>query len=197
MDITKINQFDAELKELFEGVPFGNSTFQSKYFVIAAQMTPARAYRTISLKLNSLYKSLKEHAFDRREKKAEINHVKSQLKRFWVLGHKRKMLEIKLDRLEFEFNATDKVLADAWLEFEFFYSELKKYPKYTREDFESEERKYFEISLTRQAQGLTGPQQSLCNMQSDYEQLEAQREDAFLQMAQGHDLDLLAEIEAQ
>ena len=55
--LTKIETVDhipdvlKELEEAFYDIPFENSDFQNKMFVVADQLTPARAYRAIGLRM--------------------------------------------------------------------------------------------------------------------------------------------------
>ena len=59
-DITLNNTNDVlkEIEDAYYDIPFGNTAFQTEMFVISAQITPARMYRTVGLHLNSMLKEL-------------------------------------------------------------------------------------------------------------------------------------------
>ncbi len=62
---------------------------------------------------------------------------------------------------------TEKLINDALAELSALYAAFKKMPHYTREQFETGERRHFEIRLQKMALGIQGPLESLDNMGVD------------------------------
>ena len=50
-----------EIEDAFFDIPFENSDFQTRAFVVASQQTPARAYRAIGLQMFSKIQAVKEY----------------------------------------------------------------------------------------------------------------------------------------
>ena len=51
----------AELETAFYDIPFENSRYQNEKFVLAAQLTPGRAYRALGLRIFSKISAIKEN----------------------------------------------------------------------------------------------------------------------------------------
>jgi hypothetical protein len=62
------------------------------------------------------------------------------------------------------------------VELNLLYENLKKFPEYTGEQFESAERVHFEQKLLREATGLTGATLSLINMRDDVTEMDKYKE---------------------
>lgn len=159
-----------ELQNLFstfKEIPFENSFFQNEFFVLAAQYTPARAYRAICLRLFNKLQALNEYTF--RQKRAEVDRDEKRL----LLENetnpfKRRRLQIDLDELEANALWTDKLVADCMQDVEHLLRIHKQFPVYTREQFELEEHDHFLLRLTRQdALGTPGAKESLLNIEHD------------------------------
>lgn len=140
----------AELEEAFRDIPFENSAFQTKAFVIAAQLTPARAYRAIGLRMFDRIRALKENEFESRKIDVDLQELREKLTHWRTSKFDKMRAEIEIERIESRRNGVDKLKGDALRELELLYSEFKKLPKYTRAQFEAEEAAHFELRLARQ-----------------------------------------------
>ena len=162
-----------EIDEAFYDIPFENSAFQNENFVIAAQMTPERAYRAIGLRMHSKIAALKEAKYGRMKEEIDIEELQAKIDDPSTNTYDRRRAQIdiqqKLDHRSF----TDKLINDALSELNLLYKHFKVMPRYSREEFERGERLHFEQKLTRQIQGLAGAQESLINMTQDKDTLNA------------------------
>lgn len=166
-EITKVEDTEdllASLEKKFFDIPFENSSFQNKNFVIQAQKTPARAYRAIGLKMFSKLNAIKELKFGRQLEDIDIEeHAYTISTSKDTFAVRRATVEIakKLEGRGY----TDKLLNDAIVELNFLLNELKKYPEYTRETFEAEEGTHFTAKLNSQIEARgQGALESLSNM---------------------------------
>jgi hypothetical protein len=155
-----------EIENRFFDIPFENSQFQNENFVINAQLTPARAYRSIGLRLMSKFKALNEAYFGRQLEDVDLAELEEK-KSTHENKYERMRAEIEINKRLSNRSYTDKLINDALKEVNYLYGELQKYPQYTREQFELEEKPHFEQKLIRQANGIQGATESLMNMGSD------------------------------
>lgn len=153
-----------ELETAFYDIPFENSRYQNEKFVLAAQLTPARAYRAIGLKIFAKIRAIKEAITSRQLADIDIeeNEYKMQLPE--TTEFERRRLVIKNAQIRESYKWTDKLFNDAMSEISYLYSEFKKYPQYTREQFEHEEAVHFQLCLEQQAKTGGGVLESLANM---------------------------------
>ena len=167
-----------ELNAAMVPIPFENSAYQNSAFVMAAQQTPGRAYRALLLRMQSKIQAIKHYkltqernAIDIEEKEAKIADPKTN-------DFDRRRL--RLDILEIQDGKVygEKLLGDALAELNTLYGWFKKFPRYTREQFEAEEVNHFVAKLQRQIEMPNGSQESLANMAVDMEQWGARLEDA-------------------
>lgn len=156
-----------EIEEAYFDIPFGNTGFQTEAFVIAAQITPARAYRSIGLQMHSILSSLRSKQYDKEKFQIQIDELKHIIESPDTDEFTRRKKEIELKEAMISSRWADKLMQDSIKELNIYYSYFKQFPKYTREQFEREERLYFEQSLQRQALGLTGAKEALLNMMDD------------------------------
>jgi hypothetical protein len=172
LEIDDIEGVLSTLDAAFFDIPFENSDFQNTMFVVAAQQTPARAYRAIGLRMFSKIRAVKEYLIqnernkiDREEKEAKLNDPDTSE------FDKRRL---RLDILQLDEGKTwgEKLLNDSLRELDCLHREFKKFPRYTREMFEMEEKTHFEARLNRQLQA-DGAMDALLNMNQDAPQLEA------------------------
>lgn len=166
-----------ELEKTFFDIPFENSDFQNKVFVIAAQETPARAYRAIGLKMFSKIQAIKELKFTRQLEEVDIDEKQAIINKLDSSVFDKRRAQIEIDRILSARGYADKLLNDAIHELNFLYSELKKFPQYTREQFELEEYQHFEKKLTLQIETHgNGSLQSLAAMKiiSEFDRLIAE-----------------------
>lgn len=155
-----------ELDKRFFDIPFENSQLQTKAFIIQAQLTPARAYRAIGLKMYSKIQAIKELKYSRSLGQVDIdewqNTVDKNEEQFEV-----RRCAIKIEQALSMTKYTDKLLNDAIQELNFLQAELSKYPEYTREQFEAEEVEHFEAALQLQIEsGNNAAVQSLSYLQA-------------------------------
>lgn len=163
-DIPNILQ---EIEDAYFDIPFGNSRFQNQMFVANGQHTPARAYRAIGLRMFNRIRALKEAMYARAKEDIDIEEMREKLKDPNISKYERARLELEIQQRLDNRKYIDKLIHDALVELTDLYAMFKKFPKYTREQFEAEERKHFEIRLKKQALGITGALESLDNMGID------------------------------
>lgn len=155
-----------EIAEAFYDIPFENSEFQTKAFVLAAQITPGRAYRAIGLRMQSKIQAVKHNLYEQKKKQIDIDEKKWRLENEELTPFERRRVELDLTQLQDDDGWFNKLLNDALRELDVLYAELKKYPKYTRESFEREEYEHFAVRLDRQLKA-PGAQESIVNMTQD------------------------------
>ncbi len=169
MDMTISKVEDTEelltaIEKKFFDIPFENSSFQNKNFVIQAQKTPARAYRAIGLKMFAKLNAIKELKYGRQLEDVDLDEYRHTIASSDdTFSVRRAHIEIA-KALEGR-GYTDKLLNDAITELNFLLNELKKYPEYTRESFELEEQQHFTVRLNSQLQAKgIGALESMDNM---------------------------------
>ena len=175
--ITDLNTTDipnvlTELETAFYDIPFENSNFQNSMFVVAAQQTPARAYRAIGLRMFAKIRAIKELGFGRRLEEIDLAEKQAIVEDELTPYFDKLRAQVEIDKIIDQRSWTDKLLNDALKELGCLYSEFKKLPTYDRDQFEEEERLHFQLKLERQAQGQTGALESLANMNTDATMLE-------------------------
>lgn len=166
-NLSKLNEIKNEIDTAYYDIPFGNTDFQSENFVIAAAITPARAYRIIGLQLRDVLNNLTECKYKEKLKKIEIEELKEKINDPSISKFERQKKEIELERLMENDLWDKKLVSDAIRQFELFYKHFKAMPRYTREQFEEGERLYFEQTQMRNVVGLIGAKESLVNMNED------------------------------
>lgn len=157
-----------EIDRRFYDIPFENSQHQNKHSVIASMQTPARAYRTIGLRMYAKIGAVNELKFSRLESQVDIDEWNSVIDDPLANEFKKRRAKISIDRNLSMLDYTNKLLNDAIIELNFFYAQLKEFPEYTREQFESEEREHFlgRFALAIQTNG-NGDKQSLAWMNNN------------------------------
>lgn len=153
-----------ELETAFYDIPFENSQYQNEKFVLAAQLTPGRAYRALGLKIFAKIRSIKEAISARQLSDIDIeeNEYKMQLPE--TSDFERRRLQIKNTQIRESYKWTDKLFNDVLIEIGYLYGEFKRYPQYTREQFEHEEAIHFQLCLEQQQKTGGGALESLANM---------------------------------
>jgi len=144
MNIEKVLE---ELDVSFYDIPFGNSDYQNKAFVMAAEMTPARAYRHIGLRMFNRIAAIKELKYSRRLEDVDIEEKEIDIANPTTSPFDVKRKKIELEQILDNRIRTDKLLNDAIKELDCLYSEFIKFPKYTRLQFEQEEEAHFTLKL--------------------------------------------------
>lgn len=160
-----------ELEQAFWDIPFENSAFQTEAFVIAAQVTPERAYRSIGLQMYSKLTALKAGLVQRQLQEIRIDEINYLIEQPECTVFDRRRLIIERDGILDSFTWADKLRDDAIVELELLYSHFRKFPKYTRQQFESAEKNHFEQLMHRKINGIEGPTEALINMADDFQAL--------------------------
>ena len=157
----------AEIESAFYDIPFENSQFQTEAFVIAAQITPERAYRSIGLRMHAKLRALSEAKFGLLKEQVDLDEIDYKLTHGNLNEFDRRREMIKREEIESRRNWTNKLINDAIAELNVLYKHFKSLPKFTREQFEAGERVHFEQRLNRAALGLEGARESILNMRDD------------------------------
>jgi hypothetical protein len=161
-----------ELEDAFYDIPFENSKFQTEAFVIASNITPERAYRSIGLRMMSKLRALNEAKFGKLKQQVDLDEIEHKLADPNLDQFERRRQEIKKQEMSSGNYWSDKLINDAIEELNVLYKHFKTLPKFTREQFESAEKLHFEQRLNRQVLGLSGAKESLVNMSDDIRALE-------------------------
>lgn len=156
-----------ELEEAFFDIPFENSDFQNRAFVVAAQQTPARAYRAIGLRMHAKIRAVKEYQYAQAKLAIDIEEREAKIADASINPFDRRRLELENAKAQDESGWGKKLLNDALRELNCLYAEFKKLPRYTRAQFEAEESKHFDGRLQRQLLPGGGARESLDNMHRD------------------------------
>ena len=167
--IDEANADDAinQINEAFWDIPFENSMFQTENFVIAASITPERAYRSIGLRLQSRLKALQEAKFGALKEAIDIEELEAKIANPDTNDFDRRRAQIDIDQKLSNQPFTAKLINDAVVECNVLYDHFKKLPKFTRAEFEAGEEQHFTARLTRAVQNIQGAQESLVNMNTD------------------------------
>lgn len=155
-----------ELEEAFFDIPFENSDFQNRAFVVAAQQTPARAYRAIGLRMHAKIRAVKEYQYAQAKLAIDIEEREAKIADANTNPFDRRRLELENAKAQDESGWGKKLLNDALRELNCLYAEFQKLPKYSREQFEAEEKAHFMARMERQLKA-PGPHESLANMLVD------------------------------
>jgi len=134
-----------DLNERFFDIPFENSQFQNQNFIINAQLTGARAYRAIGLRMMSKIQAINELKYTRELEEIKLEKWAEKIANTETDKFKRRKLQAKIAHIRSGRDYSNKLLNDAISELNFLYAELQKLPLYTRELFESEEFMHFDL----------------------------------------------------
>lgn len=166
-----------ELEEAFFDIPFENSDYQNSAFVMAAQQTPGRAYRALGLRMFAKIRALKEYEYNQRKMEIDIEEKRAKIADSATDPFERRRLELDIEKTLDEQAWGVKLKNDALRELDCLYGWYKKFPHYSREQFEREEVEHFVAKLTRQIKA-PGAHESLENMHTDLPQWDARLEKA-------------------
>ena len=128
-----------ELEEAFHDIPFENSDFQNKAFVMASHQTPARAYRAIGLRMFSKIRAIKELKYNRELEDIDIEEMRQATGNEFEDRRNKIKVTQKLEHRSW----ADKLLNDAIKELDCMYAEFQKFPTFSRLEFEAQEVEYF------------------------------------------------------
>lgn len=155
-----------ELEGAFFDIPFENSDFQNRAFVVAAQQTPARAYRAVGLRMFAKIRAVKEYKFAQEKLAIDIEEREAKIADPETNSFERRRLLLENAKAVDDRKWGEKLLNDALRELNCLYAEFQKLPKYTRAQFEAEEQEHFLARMERQLKA-PGPHESLANMLVD------------------------------
>jgi len=150
--VDELKDFLKELYNQFEELPFGNSDFQNKYFVINSQITPARAFRALCLRLRDRINALLEAYYNLKKEDIDIEELEEKLKTEKNI-YEKKRIELDIEFKKLKRIDIKKLVDDAIHEVNYLLSLYNQFPTITREEFESEEEEYFKKKLTTQLIG--------------------------------------------
>jgi hypothetical protein len=182
-----------EIQDAFYDIPFENSAFQTENFVIAAQITPERAYRAIGLRMNKKLIAVQEAIIGKELNKVEEEEIQAKIDSPDYNNFEKRKFELELKKRQISKQFNDKLFNDALQELNVLYKHFKALPKYTREEFELGEKRHYLEDLNRQALGLGGAKISLINMFDDIAAIE-KFETEFKQIANNYDTQSLLEF---
>lgn len=171
-----------EIETAFFDIPFQNSQFQTKHFVLESQITPARSYRALGLRLHDRLSALISAKYSKLRADIDLEELEWKLKNTQLDQFERRRLELDIEESRQKLPFSQKLINDALAECEYLYSVFKKFPRYTREEFEAEEEKYFVEMSKRQVAGITGARESLMNITYDSKAFE----EFFLEVQNGN-----------
>jgi hypothetical protein len=154
----------AEIEAAYADIPFGNSDYQNRAFVAAGELTPARAYRHIGLRMFNRLQAVKELQYGRAKEDIDLDEKRALIESAGASVWDKRRAELEIQKILDARSYQDKLLADALRELDCLYAEFKRLPRYTREQFELEERQHFQLRLERQLRIGDGAAASLDNM---------------------------------
>jgi len=164
--IEQVDSILDEVNEAFFNIPFENSAFQTEKFVIAASITPERAYRSIGLRMSSKIRALQEAKYSRLNNEIDLDEINEKIASGDLDKYDLRRENVKRQKASADVNYCDKLINDAITELNVLYRHFKALPKFTRKQFEAGEKRHFTERLSRQ-HVLSGDQQSMINMEED------------------------------
>lgn len=172
LEVKNITNVLDEIRTAYFDIPFGNTGFQTEMFVIASQITPARTYRAIGLELMEVIRELKLLKRDEELNLLKLQVIQNDLKNSDLNIYERRKLEYEAMEIDDSLPEFHKRINDKICTFHILYQHFKLLPKFTREQFEEQERLYFEQSLQRQTLGIVGAKEAIVNMIEDKRHLD-------------------------
>jgi hypothetical protein len=153
-------------QEMFS-IPMSNSQFQMENFVIAAQITPERAWRQVGLQLQTAVLGLRSHMLNKKRNAIKYEKKLRELKAEGLDELDRQLIEMDLEEIRFAAASFDKSVADSLHECNYLFEWYKKFPKYTREQFEAGELTHYMERSKRQVLNIQGGAESIYNIVHD------------------------------
>ena len=161
-----------EVQDAFWDIPFENSAFQTENFVLAAQITPERAYRAIGLRMHKKLIAVQEALIQKEKNEVEDAQIQAKLQSPDYDQYEKRIMELNLKKKQINRPLEEKCLNDAIADLNLLYKHFKALPRYTRAEFEAGERRHYLEDLNRQALGINGAKVALVNMFDDVKALE-------------------------
>jgi hypothetical protein len=142
-----IQEVLTNIEDAYFDIPFDNTKFQNEMFVVASQLTPGRAYRTIGLRLYSKIQAIQGYLISNEMSKIDIEEKEYKLTLDTIDEFEKRRIKLQIQEILKSKNYSEKLLNDALHEIETLYNIFEKLPKYTREQFELEESLHFHLKL--------------------------------------------------
>lgn len=152
-----------EILDSSHDIPFGNSDYQNKVFVLGSQVTPARQFRALTLRLRDRINALREAYYSLQKEDIDLEEMAEKLSGKLDKYDQARMLIDREQKLS-QRKDTQKMVDDALHEVNYLVSLWRGMKHPTHEEFEAEEQLHFEKVLQRQALGITGALESLADM---------------------------------
>jgi hypothetical protein len=137
IDISDVNNKHDELHDAFLQIFQGRSNFQLDNFVVGAHMTDERQYAQCVIELQHKYFNIRRADITRKKLIQEINECEDEFKK------EEKVIDLQ---------ETEISIIGALREFYHLYEIFKNMPKFTAEQLETAESKYWLKRLTTQSQ---------------------------------------------
>jgi hypothetical protein len=100
--------------------------------------------------MSAKIRAINELKYARQHEEVDIDELQAVIDATETTIFAKRRAKIDIEKKLSVKNYTDKLLNDAIRELNCLYAEFKKYPTYTREQFEREEQLHFELSLGNQ-----------------------------------------------
>lgn len=171
VDTENVSSVLQEIQDAFFDIPFENSDFQTQNFVIAAQITPERAYRQLGLRITNRLNALRTAKYSKMRNQILIEEKTQMINDPNVNVFEKRRLQIDLLEMKESEKYTDKLINDAIHECNLLYGLFKKFPKYNREQFEMGEENHYLERTKRQVLGIEGSKESLYNIMHDKKEI--------------------------
>lgn len=136
-DFDRVKSAKEDLFDSFANNLQGRSKYQIENFVVGMHNQPERQFSQITIELQHKYYNIR---------KADIN------KRKLIHDYENETDPFKKEELELELELVDIGILGALREFDYLYKLYQQYPKYTAEQIEAAEHKYWVERLAIQAQ---------------------------------------------
>lgn len=161
-----------EIMDAFHDIPFENSRYQTENFVIAQNITPERAYRALGLRLITKLQALQEHEVARQLEEVDRDEHLATINDPDASEFDKRRARLKIQKIDVAKPYMDKLIRDSMADVTYCYELFKRFPKYTNEQFEAGEERHFLERCFRQTAEMSGPVESLVNMNRDLQSLE-------------------------
>ena len=148
VDFDRVKSAKDELYESFLNNLQGRSQYQIENFVVGMHMTPERQFSQIAIELQHKYYNIRRADINRRKVVADLEKETDPFKK---------------EEMELDLEQMDIAIIGALREFDYLYKLYQQYPKYTAEQIEAAEHKYWverlaiQAQIDIEAQGRIGP----------------------------------------
>jgi len=153
-----------EILQSYQEIPLGNSDYQDRVFVLGSQITPARQFRALALRLRDRVNALREAYYNLQREDIDLAEMGEKLSGDELGKYERARMLVDREQKLSQRRDTQKMVDDALHEVNTLIALWREVPHPTREQFEAEEPIHFQKSLQRQALGITGALESLADM---------------------------------